>query len=552
MSMHFLKDPESSLFFTCIFTGLVVLMSGVCLYLYQFLKLRRNEFSLYRQTRNSFLVLISLISSFLAGYSLVLLAVAMHFEIDFNSIFGPILFLGALFVLATAYLTNRMFGKLLKSREALKKLAYQDYMTKLANRKAITEQIGIELQQSMEKKGHPFAVVFIDLLNFKKVNDSFGHNIGDKILFQASQRLLETDAENCSAARIGGDDFVLLLKNMSSAECIKTVRTVRHILRQPYSIDGFEFNLDASYGIFFSNEDEITANEAINRANIAMRRSKLRGKNILTSFNIAMCTSAYDTLQFESDFKTAIQEDQFELVFQPQFNIQGEITLSGVEALVRWYHPERGMISPADFIPMAEETGLIVALDRYVLDKACAMWASCLMKTGDCKGLHISVNLSAKHINEPSLPRNVADIIQRYEIPPESLYLELTESAFVGNPALAVERLKSINSLGVHCSIDDFGTGYSSLAYLSTFPTQSLKIDRSFITDIEIKTENRKLVESIINLAHGLGMEAVAEGVETKEQLEILKVLGCDIVQGFYLSRPLPEDETKLLFKNRT
>ncbi|WP_432735309.1 putative bifunctional diguanylate cyclase/phosphodiesterase [Maridesulfovibrio sp. FT414] len=546
--MHFLKDPHDSVFFGCILLGLIVLIGGVSVYLRQFFKLRKNEISLFRQTRRSFLILLGLITSFLAGYSVVLLGTALHYEIDFNSVFSPILLLGALFVLATAYLTNRMFEKLLRSRESLKKQAYQDFMTKLPNRRMITEEIRVALESRKKNPDFQYSVIFIDLLNFKRVNDSFGHNIGDRILIQTSHRLLKTVELSGAVSRLGGDDFVILLRNLSPVESVRMLKKIRSSLSSYYEIDGTQFTLDASYGLYLATHD-VSPREAINRANVAMRRSKQRGKNKFSVYTKSMSSSAYDALKFESDFKAALLLGQFELVFQPQFDIQGQTTLSGFEALVRWVHPERGIISPAEFIPMAEETGLIVSLDLHVLNKACAIWSECLKKSGGCRDLHISVNLSAKHITEPSLIKNVTDAISKYGIPPETLCLELTESAFVVDPAFAASRLKALNELGVHCSIDDFGTGYSSLAYLSRFPTQSLKIDRSFIRDIDDGPENIKLVELIIDLAHVLGMKAVAEGVETIRQLENLKELGCDTVQGFYLGRPMPSHEAGKLMK---
>ncbi|WP_415718548.1 putative bifunctional diguanylate cyclase/phosphodiesterase [Maridesulfovibrio sp.] len=543
--MHFIEKPETAFFFASVFSGLLVLIGGAFLYIKQFNKLRADEPFLFKTTRKSFIVLIALIVTFIGGYSAIIAEKALHYQIDFNSIIGPVLFLGSLFVLATAYLTVSMFRRQLKSRKILRRQAYHDYMTRLPNRRMFTEELERTIAES-KKTDELFTVIFLDLLNFKKVNDSFGHYFGDKILIKVSKRLLMSCGKNALVSRIGGDDFTILFKGLNPHQSIKKLETVRHELLQPFKIDDIRFSLDASYGVYTSiRKENIGPNEIINRANIAMRRSKKRGKNVLTIYTKAMNTPTYDILQFESNFKTAIKQDQFNLVYQPQFNIQNGITLSGFEALVRWHHPERGMISPAEFIPQAEETGLIVDLDRLVLKKACSMWSSCIADRGPCKGIHLSVNFSAKHITEPAMLKETEEIITKFGIPAETLHIELTESAFIGNPELAAIKLRALNEFGVHCAIDDFGTGYSSLAYLSNFPSQSLKIDMSFVQGIETDTNKRKLIESIIKLTHGLNMSAIAEGVETEEQLQILIELGCDVVQGFYLGKPLSEQEAK-------
>lgn len=543
--MHFIKDSSTTLFVSCIFAGLLILISGVSCYLHVFLKLRKNEPALFRQTKDSFTILISLILSFVLGYSAVIISMIFHYEFDFNAIFGPILFLGSLFVVSTAYLNIRMFNKLLKSREILKNQAFQDFTTKLPNRRFLTDKIKRAQLQKKQNPDFEFNVVFIDILNFKRVNDSFGHYTGDKILTQAANRLLKFTSKYNTPSRIGGDDFVLLLEKSSPSDGVKCLKKLRHSLQQTYDIDGVKFNLDISYGMYIATNENISPSDIIGRANTAMRRSKQRGKNRFSVYTESLKHSDYDALLFENDFKRALKDAEFELVFQPQYNLDQNLTLAGFEALVRWRHPEKGSISPGDFIPIAEETGLIIELDRYVLDKACRIWADCLSESNKCSDIHISVNISAVHMAESSLVRFVDETVSKYDIPPETLVLELTESAFIIEPTLAAAKLHALNDLGVTCAIDDFGTGYSSLAYLSTFPTQSIKIDKSFIAEINSDRNARKLVESVINLAHGLKMKAVAEGVETEEQLDVLRTLGCDMVQGFFLTKPLPLGSTR-------
>lgn len=545
--MHFIKNPDSAIFCASILSGLIILLGGATLYIRQLHKLRKYDPVLYRATRKSFRTLIGLIVSFIIGYSAVIVSFALHYDFDFNAIFGPILFLGSLFVLATAYLTTTMFGRQLKSRRILRTQAYHDYMTKLPNRRMFTEELARTIASS-KKTDELFSVIFLDLLNFKKVNDSFGHYFGDKILIKVAKRLLSSSGEDALVSRIGGDDFTILFRGLTPHQCIRKLEDIRRELLQPFKIDDISFSLDASYGVYTSiRKEDLGPREIINRANIAMRRSKARGKNVLTIYTKAMANPTYDIIQFESNFKTAIRQDQFQLVYQPQYSIQNGISLTGFEVLVRWHHPEKGMISPAEFIPQAEETGLIVELDRLVLRKACLMWGNCLKKFGNCKGRHLSVNFSAKHITEPAMLKVTAETIREFDIPAETIQIELTESAFIGNPELAALKLQALNDLGVHCAIDDFGTGYSSLAYLSNFPSQSLKIDMSFVQGIEADPSKSKLVESIIKLTHGLNMIAIAEGVETEEQLQILIKLGCDVVQGYYLGKPLPEHEAREL-----
>lgn len=549
--MHNLDFSRDTLFWGFIAAGLLTLLSGAACYLHVFLKLKKNEHTLFKQTGRSFTLLLSLIFSFVAGYSAVLASIAFHHQIDFNFLFGPMLFLGSIFVLGTAYFTMTMFTKLLRSREILKKQAQYDFLTKLPNRRLLVKKITQSLKRKRENKNYEFNVVFIDILNFKRVNDSFGHYTGDKILIQISNRLLETVETSDTVGRLGGDDFIILFENSTPVMGVKKLKKIRKVLQQPYKIDGIKFKLGISYGMCSANNENINPEELINRANIAMRRSKQRGKNRFSIYVESMSSNAYNLLQFENDFRRGLRKEEFVLVFQPQYRITTEISLAGFEALVRWKHPERGWITPGEFIPMAEETGLIVELDRYVLDKSCRTWSKFLSESQQCSGLHISVNLSAMHVAESTLVKYISSTIKRHELPADTLILELTESAFILNPDVAATKLNALQSLGVRTAIDDFGTGYSSLAYLKNFPAQCLKIDKSFIDGIESDTRSKKIVHSIINLAHSMGMDTVAEGVENKLQLQILKELDCDMVQGFYLAKPISRDKARQLIDSQ-
>lgn len=548
--MHVLTDFSGSVFFGAISTGLVVLGLSAARYIRLMNRIRDSDRDLYKQTHRSFSVLILFILFFAIGYAAVIVFFALHIPFDLNALFGPILFFGAFFVLATAYFNIRLFKRIFHSNMELKKQAVHDYMTGLPNRRLIAEKISTAIEEKQRNPKASFAVVMIDILAFKRVNDSFGHYVGDDILVQVSRRLDRNIRKNDWVGRIGGDDFILLLNSVSPREAIKQMNRIREKLLEPYSVDGVRFNLHSGYGICLSGDEDLNPDMLINNANTAMRHSKARGKSKLSVFTNRMQDNARFILQFESDFRRAISNGEFELYFQPQYALRPAPVLTGFEVLVRWNHPEQGMVSPGEFIPVAEETGLILELDRYVLDRACSVWAAWRKKCPACPSLSLSVNLSANHMAEPSLVKLVENTLQRHALPPDCLILELTESAMVTEPEICSLKLEAIRSLGVRVAIDDFGTGYSSLSYLTRFPTYCIKIDRSFINGIESDGSSRQVVRSVVHLVHSLNMVALAEGVELEEQLEVLKELGCDQVQGFYLSRPVKADEALKMMKS--
>ncbi|MBI9111920.1 bifunctional diguanylate cyclase/phosphodiesterase [Maridesulfovibrio ferrireducens] len=541
--MHILKDTGNTIFFTEIGIGLIILIAGAACYLALIKHIRTNEENLYKVTKTGFAILISFIFAFMIGYSVVIFSVIFHYHFDFNAIFGPILFLGSIFVLATAYFNVGLFKKLLNSNIELKKQALHDYMTGLPNRRLLMRKISQALVNKHNNNNKGFAVAFIDILNFKRVNDSFGHFVGDEILIQTADRITKTVRNIDTVARLGGDDFVILIENVNPRQTVWFMRNIKKALQAPYTINGVEFSLDISYGICTDKHGDNHPEDLINKANMAMRSSKKRGKNYFSFFVESMLNSAQDLLKFENDFHNGLLNNEFYLVFQPQYALKPELALKGFEALIRWNHPEKGLISPIQFIPLAEETGLILKLDRYVLDNACRIWADWLKKNPSCSSLQISVNISAYHMKIPSFVHFAEQTTTKYNIPTDSLVIELTESAIIADPDLASQKLDALHVLGIQCAIDDFGTGYSSLTYLTKFPTDILKIDKSFIKGIESSASAKQIVKSVIDLAHGLNMVVVAEGVEMKSQLKILEELECDVVQGFYLSMPLSEQD---------
>ncbi len=545
--MHALKETSNIILFVEIALGLLILIASAACYRALIRHIRRNEEELYRFTKTTFTILISFICAFMVSYSLVLFSVIFDQHFNFNSLFGPILFFGSVYVLATAYFNIGLFKKLLASNVELKKQALHDYMTGLPNRRFLIRKINQALAKKRKDPKNCFAIAFIDILNFKRVNDSFGHIVGDEVLIQTSKRIASAVRKFDTVGRLGGDDFVILIENVTPRETIWFMKRIREKLIQPYSIEGIEFKLDVSYGICTDKHEKQSGNDQpadlINKANMAMRCSKKHGKNHFSVFVESMFNKAQDVLKFENDFKHGLLNNEFHLVFQPQYKLHPELSVSGFEALVRWNHPERGLISPAEFIPIAEETGLILKLDRYVLDNACRIWSEWLRKNPLCSEQHISVNISASHVTDSSFVRLVKATTTRYGLPGDSLVIELTESAIVADPNSASQKLNALQDLNIKCAIDDFGTGYSSLAYLTRFPTDILKIDRSFIDGIESSTSAKQIVKSVIDLAHGMNMIAIAEGVELYSQLKILEELKCDIVQGFFLARPLSEED---------
>jgi len=424
--------------------------------------------------------------------------------------------------------------------ERLKHLATHDELTGLANRALLLDRLEQSLYYA-RRSGRLVAVLLLDLDRFKVVNDSLGHDFGDQLLCAVAERLRQSVREADTVARLGGDEFVVLLAEVAEVEDVTLVaRKILDQLNMPYRVGGREITVTASLGISLYPRDSDDGATLIRNADLAMYRAKMDDRSNFSFYANEMTRHAIETLELESALRQALERDEFSLHYQPKIELtSGRII--GCEALVRWLHPQRGMISPADFIPLAEETGLIVPLGAWVLREACRQ-----IKTWQEQGLpklSVAVNLSARQFRKANLPQLIVEVLQEIDLAPHLLELELTESMVMDDPAKAERTMRDLKKLGVGLSLDDFGTGYSSLNYLRRFPVDSLKIDRTFIRDVTVDPSGDSVVTSVIDIAHNLGLAAIAEGVETAEQLAFLADCGCDMYQGYLFSKPLPAEE---------
>ncbi len=414
-------------------------------------------------------------------------------------------------------------------------LAYYDVLTGLPNRALMRDRLG-QLIASSHRDKSEFALLFLDLDRFKYINDSMGHSTGDKLLQSVAQRLQACVREGDTVSRIGGDEFIVLLREVD-AEGVKLVADkLLQTLATPFNLNGQVISTYASVGIALYPKHATDVDVLMKNADAAMYNAKENGRNNYKFFQPEMHFRANQIFLMEKDLRVAMEQDEFTLVYQPKVDLtSGKIC--GAEALIRWKHPEKGFISPADFIPVAEETGQIVPIGEWVLRTACWRFAS-WQKQG-MQAFPIAVNLSIRQLTQPNLADLIEGVLKENNLKPELLELEITEGIMMGDTKKAMEFLLRMHKLGVQMSIDDFGTGFSSLSYLKNLPVNKLKIDQSFVRDIETDESDAAIVRSIINLGHRLDLKVVAEGVETVEQLDFLRIRGCDEVQGYFYSRPL-------------
>ncbi|MGD9943358.1 MAG: EAL domain-containing protein [Burkholderiaceae bacterium] len=421
-------------------------------------------------------------------------------------------------------------------------LAHHDSLSGLPNRHLLEHRLEDALRQS-RPRGRACAVVVLDLDRFKAVNDSLGRTVGDALLRAVARRLCEVVRPTDTVARVGGDEFVLLLADIGGADdAVGVVERVLEQLVQPYQLDRHTLRITPSIGIALSPRDGDDAATLIGRADAAMYHAKAQGRQCFQFFSERVLQSSAQRLQMEGELHDAVRRGELLLHYQPRFELVGG-TLSAVEALVRWRHPVRGLISPAEFIPLAEETGLIHAIGDWVLREACRQQRSWLDRGLPVKPL--AVNLSAQQFRSRDLHESVGGVLAGAGLPAQLLELEITESTLMQNTEETLDTLRRLASSGVKISIDDFGTGYSSLAYLKRFPVDLLKIDRSFVRDIHTDPDDAAIVRAIVGLARSLGMAVVAEGVETAEQARFLRAAGCDEVQGFLFGSPMLPDEVE-------
>lgn len=423
----------------------------------------------------------------------------------------------------------------------LKHDALHDGLTGLANRTLLTERLDLSLRRSKRHFDYQFAVLFLDLDNFKVVNDSLGHLVGDELLLAVAALLKQMIREVDLAARLGGDEFVVLLDGLDETEeAVHVAERVLAALESPFPIANREIFVGASIGIVIGATDYERAENLLRDADLAMYRSKQSGRGQYTVFDPVMHLKAVQRLQIESDLRTALQCSQFILHYQPIFYLESQ-TIRGFEALIRWQHPQQGIILPTEFIGIAEETGLIEPIGEWVLHSACEQLAQWQAQFPH-QLLKVSVNLSVKQL-QSSLLTKLDALLLAYPIEPCCLVLEVTESMLVKNIASTVKLLEQIKKRGIHISLDDFGTGYSSLSYLYKLPLNALKIDRAFVSFTEPDARNRLIAESIIALSNLLELNVIAEGIETAAQLEWLKKLGCEAGQGYFFSPPVSADQ---------
>jgi diguanylate cyclase (GGDEF)-like protein/PAS domain S-box-containing protein len=429
--------------------------------------------------------------------------------------------------------------------------ALHDPLTGLANRTLCLNRIAKSLRRGKGGNEHNSAVIFIDLDRFKIINDCLGHSTGDTLLIEVAQRLQSCIHGMDTAARIGGDEFVLLLENLeSSRQAIQRVKKVRDVLREPFRLPNRKVTITASLGIVLSPCTCERPEDLMRNSNIAMHHAKNTGRNRFKVFTPKMFERTFRRMSLEHDMRRAIDVEEYFLEFQPIVTM-GDATLTGFEALVRWNHPDRGLLGPSEFIPMAEESGLIIDLGRWVLEKACRTMVAWQKDHPMARDLTMSVNVSGKQFSQPDLVDSIQHILEKTGLPSKNLKLEITETMIMQDAECSIKKLKRMRELGISFSIDDFGTGYSSMSYLLQFPIENLKIDFSFIQNMRTSQENIEIVKIIIKLAHSLGLGVVAEGVETAWHQSILTSLRCEYGQGYYFAKPLSKWQAEQAIRAR-
>jgi diguanylate cyclase (GGDEF)-like protein len=436
-----------------------------------------------------------------------------------------------------------------QAEDTIRHLAYHDALTGLPNRTLFSDRIALAMAQA-HRNGHKLAVMFMDLDRFKIINDTLGHSIGDKLLQEVARRLVDCLREGDTVARLGGDEFLVLLPKVDHVEDVaKMAERILEIFKIPFRLDNYEPFISSSIGIALYPDDGDNVRTLLKNADIALNRAKAQGRNIYQFYTPTMNARAFERMMLESGLRRALEQEEFVIYYQPQISLHtGHII--GMEALLHWQHPDLGLIPPMKFIPLAEDTGLIVQLGEWVLRTACAQNKA--WQQAGFPSLCVSVNLSSRLFKQQNLIQSIDRILKETKLDPNYLDLELTEGTAMENAELAIATLRELKKIGVRLSMDDFGTGYSSLSYLKRFPIDRLKIDRSFVLNITVNPDDAAIAMLIINMAHNLNLKVIAEGVETEEQLAFLRLHHCDEIQGFIFSQPVPAKVfTKLLEEKR-
>ncbi|OWW19120.1 putative bifunctional diguanylate cyclase/phosphodiesterase [Noviherbaspirillum denitrificans] len=449
--------------------------------------------------------------------------------------------------LAVAYLLVARMRRAVKSAEAhLDYLAHIDPVTGLPNRHAFNEHLATALDK-VDRFGGCVGLLLLDLDNFKIVNDTLGHHSGDSLLEQVARRLMECLRGGDVICRIGGDEFAIIIEPSAASTATNVAEKVLAVLAAPFDLDSHEIYVTASVGISVYPDDAPDLETLTRNADTAMYQAKGRGKNAFEQFHPELDKRVQKRLSLETNLRKALERGELMLYYQPQVSVSNG-RLVGLEALLRWNHPELGMISPVEFIPVAEDSGLIVPIGRWVLRTACRQVAQ--WRDAGLGAIPVSVNLSARQTRDPHLVHDIIGALREVGVPPSQLELEITETVLMDNVHANVDLLHRLQTEGIRLSIDDFGTGYSSMAYLKRFPIDQVKIDRTFVRDIPGDGDDEAITTAIIAMAHSLGLSVVAEGVETEAQLAFLRDAGCDIMQGFHIAEPSPPEQVTAFLRS--
>lgn len=462
--------------------------------------------------------------------------------VDFTA--AAIEFEGQPAALGTAFdITDRK-----RAEQRIEHQAYHDALTGLPNRALLMDRLSMAVAHARRHKG-TIAVMFLDLDGFKLINDTLGHGFGDRLLQQVAERLSSCLREDDTVGRLGGDEFTLLLPDVARGEdAARIAQKVLDTVARPFDIDGHELFMTTSIGVGLYPGDGDDAGSLLKNADAAMYRAKETGRNNYQLFTPAMNERAASRLSLESGLRRAIERGEFVLHYQPQAALSDR-SLVGVEALVRWRHPERGLVGPGEFIPLAEETRLILPLGQWILETACRQ--ATLWDEAGLSGFRVAVNVSGRQFQQQDVLQVVGQALQAARLDPRRLDLEITESAAMQNLELTVAMLRGLREMGVRISVDDFGTGHSSLSRLKRLPLDAVKIDQAFIHDLSVSQSDRAIVKGIIQMAHGLGLHVIAEGVETEGQADFLREQGCDEMQGYLLGKPCPAEDLVEALRSR-
>lgn len=438
------------------------------------------------------------------------------------------------------------YEELNKNKESMKKLAYTDYLTELPNRISFTELLdNIMLTLRNEET---IAIMDIDIDNFKNINDSLGHSYGDELLIDVTYRLKQVIDENDFLARIGGDEFIILTQNLSDTVVYEDkIKKIKNVFSYPFVLSTKEYFITVSIGVVFAPKDGKNTQTLIKNADSAMYVAKENGKNTHAYFDYSFNQKLTEKIETQSELRKAIERNEFILYYQPQMSLETKQVV-GFEALVRWKHPEKGLIYPNEFISLAEETGLIIPIGKWVLHTACLQLKQWSERFPD---ITMAVNLSARQFKDRDIVKLVCDVIEETGINPENLELEITETIALDDIEYTIATIQELRKIGVKFSLDDFGTGYSSMNYLKRLPVSNLKIDKSFLDTVMEDRSDQKIIQTIIALARNLDLHVIAEGVESSEQELFLKEASCDKAQGFLYSKPAPEEIALQILKRK-